>query len=103
MTANDTTPRTIAGYGISVAWDGSILRVHGNTKAARVALAGRDHATDVIVPVGAIAAVQYRPAGTFTNGRITVHTGDGAQYKLHFLRKHQEDMEALARALGADI
>lgn len=94
---------TVDGYGVSVQWDDSILRVHGNNRATRIALAGKDHADDVVVPTAAIAAVQFKPAKMLTNGAVTVHTGDGRKYVLHFLKKHQPGMEQLARALGADV
>lgn len=93
----------VDGYGVSAHWDGYALRVHGNNRATRVALAGRDHADDVLVPAGAIAAVQYRPAKMLTNGALTVHTSDGRSYVLHFLKKHQPDMQILAKALGANV
>lgn len=94
---------TVDGYGVRAQWDGAVLQVHGTSKASRMALAGKDHEQDVVVPVGAVAAVQFKRAGLMTNGAVTVHTSDGRRYVLHFLKRHQDGMQALARALGADV
>jgi hypothetical protein len=83
-----------------VSWDGSTLRVHGKNKAARVALAGQDHATDVVIPRDRITAVTIKDANMLVNGNLRV-TADGKTYQLHFRRKQAEDFRALAESLQA--
>jgi hypothetical protein len=87
---------------IEVQYDGETLRVHGKNKAARVALAGEDHATDVIVPRVAIAQVKFKDANPLVNGNLIVTTNEGRRYQLHFRRKQRDDFRELAKALGAD-
>lgn len=89
----------IQGYMIDVDWDGETLRVHGKNKAARVALAGADHDSDVVVPRAAIADVTLKDASMMGNGNLRVTTADGTKYQLHFRRKQAEDFRALAAAL----
>lgn len=89
------------GYMTDVQWDGATLRVHGKNKAARVALAGEDHGSDVVVTRDQIADVGYRKAGAMVNGRVDVRTVDGKRYQLHFRKKQAAGFEQLARDLGA--
>ena len=91
----------VDGYMIEADWDGAVLRVHAKTKAAGIALAGRDHRDDVVVPRDAIADVAWRGANPMVNGRITVTTAQGPRYVLHFRRKQQAGMQELYDALRA--
>jgi hypothetical protein len=93
----------VTGYMIDVQWDGETLRVHGKNKAARVALAGEDHATDVVVPREEIVEVKFRDASALVNGQLTVSAADGRKYRLHFRRKQRNGFRELGRALGADV
>ena len=90
---------TYRGYMIEAVIDGDVLVLHGTNKAARVALAGEDHAQDVVVPLGSITRTEWKSAGPLVNGRLVVHA-DGRRYQVHFRRKHQGDMERLADRLG---
>lgn len=91
---------TVEGYLIDVDYDGHRLHVHGRNKAARIALAGADHTSDVDIPREAIERVEFRNANPVTNGTLTVHTRDGRTYRLHFRRKQREPFEQLADALS---
>lgn len=92
---------TAPGYGIVAEFDGTTLTVEGNNKAARMALAGKDHGEGpVTISVDQIGEVTWKAAGRLTNGNLTIIETAGKRYQLHFLRKHTEGMEALAQALG---
>lgn len=88
------------GYMIKVWWDGTTLRIRGSNKAARVALAGRDHDQDVVLPRSEIAEARLKNANPLTNGNLIIRTSEGRKYQLHFRRKHQQDFERLAEELG---
>lgn len=90
---------TIDGYMITADFDGETLRVHGKNKAARIALAGEDHGSDVIVRKEQIASVDLKDASMMTNGNLRVRTADGRKFQLHFRRKQAEDFRALADQL----
>lgn len=95
---------TAQGYGVTASYDGQALTMEGTNKAARMALAGQHHAAGpVVVDREAISEVTWKPAGRLTNGNLQVFTQDGGRYQLHFLRKHTDDMAALARQLGAQV
>ena len=87
------------GYMTTVEFDGQTLTAHGKNKAARIALAGEDHASDVVIPRQAIASVDFRAANPLVNGRVTVRTSDGRKVILHFRRKQQADFERLVERL----
>lgn len=90
----------IQGYMIDVDYDGTVLRVHGKNKPARIALAGEAHGDgDVVVPRERIAAVDLKDASMMTNGNLRVTTVDGQKYQLHFRRKQAEGFRALADQL----
>lgn len=89
---------TISGYMIEVDFDGQTLRVRGKNKASRVALAGEDHDSDVVLSREQIERVELKPASMLVNGNLRV-TGAGKTYKLHFRKKQSTDFEQLAQAL----
>lgn len=93
----------VDGYMVRVSLEGDVLTAEGTNKASRVALAGQDHAAGpVVLQRSDITAVEYRPASTWANGRVTVHAG-GSRYVLHFRRKQQGAFLELAQALGATV
>lgn len=92
------------GYMVEVEWDGDTLTATGTNKASQVALAGAEHAAGpVVVPAANIARVEVKSASALVNGRVTVHTHDGARYVLHFRRKQADAFTELARALSANV
>ncbi|WP_408895923.1 hypothetical protein ACJ5H2_13490 [Nocardioides sp. R1-1] len=96
--------QTVPGYGITATYDGHTLTVEGKNKATRIALAGENHGDGpVTVTRDQITNVTWKPAGRLTNGNLSVHTAAGQRYQLHFLRKHQDGMQDLARQLGAQV
>lgn len=84
---------------IEVDYDGTALRVRGKNKAARVALAGEDHAQDVVLTRDQIQRVELKDASRIVNGTLRVHTTGGKNHQLHFRRKQADDFKALAEAL----
>lgn len=91
---------TIQGYMIDVDYDGTVLRVHGKNKPARVALAGEAHGDgDVVVPRERIASVDLKDASMMVNGNLRITTVDGRKYQLHFRKKQAEGFRALADQL----
>lgn len=89
------------GYMIDVQWDGTTLTVHGKNKASRIALAGEDHARDVVLTRDQMAKVTYKPASMVVNGNLIIETTLGKRHQLHFRRKQRAGFEALARELEA--
>lgn len=88
------------GYMIDVATNTEMVRVHGKTKAARVALAGSEHGDgDVVIPRASITAVSFKGANPLVNGKVVITTNAGRKYQLHFRRKQQGDFEALVADL----
>jgi len=87
------------GYMVDAEYDGATLTMRGHNKAARIALAGRDHATDVMIPRDRITAVDLKPASMLVNGTVTVHTVDGGKHVLHFRKKQAPGIVTLCEAL----
>lgn len=91
---------TASGYGITATFDDNTLTIEGNNKAARIALAGQDHADGPVrVAASEITDLAWKSAGRLTNGNLTVTTGSGKRFQMHFLKKHSAGMEALMKAL----
>ena len=92
----------IHGYMVDVEWDGEELVATGTTKAARMALRGQQHGDGPVrIARDAMASVTIKDASALVNGRITVRTAAGQEYKLHFRRKQAPEFRELAAALGA--
>ena len=98
------TGMEFSGYMIKVRWDGQTLVVHPTSRPAAVALLGKEHkGGDLVLPADQIASATFKPAGLLTNGRVVVRDTAGRRYVLHFRRKQQPGMAALARELGATV
>ena len=91
---------TFDGYGITVTYDGATLRVRGHSKVARVALMGRDRDQELVLRSDDIEGGSFRSANPLVNGSLTVGTLEGRKHVLHFRRKHQRELAALAEDLG---
>lgn len=97
------------GYMNEVEWDGATLTARGTNKTSHLTLRGTDKVTmpdDYAGPVrlrrDEIATVTLKKATLLVNGRVTVKTTDGREYRLHFRKGKQEAPFAeLAAALGA--
>lgn len=97
------------GYMNEVEWDGATLTARGTNKTSHLALRGTDKVTrpdDYEGPVrltrDEIASVTFKKASVMTNGRVTIHTTDGREYRLHFRKGKQEGpFRELADALDA--
>lgn len=97
---------------VEVQWDGETLRAKGKNRASTMALLGpelleyksrsEDELKDeLVLPRSEIERVEMKNAGVLSNGRLTLHSRAGRRYKLHFLRKQQEEFESLAELLIA--
>lgn len=92
----------VKGHGVVVDWDGETLTARGTNAATHKALAGDlSHEGDVIIARDDIARVSYKPPKRLTNGLLNIRTTDNRRYQLHFLKRHAEGFEPLARDLGA--
>jgi hypothetical protein len=87
------------GYMIDVQADAELIRVHGKTKAARIALAGQDHETDVVIPRADIETVTFKGANPVVNGNLIITTIAGRKFQLHFRRKQQADFRPKLRPI----
>lgn len=96
----------ITGYGCHVTWDGQTLRAKGTNKATHIALMGDDAGAygELVLPAGSFRVEKFKTANIAINGNLVLVANDtGRKYQLHFRRKHNEDFEALAEALGVTV
>ena len=78
-----------------------MLVATGTTKASRVALRGQQHGDGPVrIARDELASVAFKDASALVNGRITVRTAAGQEYKLHFRRKQAPGFRELATQLG---
>lgn len=89
------------GYMSEAEYDGRTLTLRGKNKAAKVALAGEEWRSDVVLDRTAVASVGVKEPSRLVNGRATINTTDGRSFVLHFRHKQGDDLRALVAALGA--